>query len=307
MILIVGLTPAWQRVYDFDQLEMGAVNRARAVVECSSGKALNLAVALRLLDAEFRVLSCVGGPVRSMIDREFDSLGIDRRWIETAAPTRTCTTIVDRANHTVTELVENAGDMSAGELAEFREAFADEISKADFLVLTGSLPTGVPPTFYSDLLSLADCSAILDIRGKELETALPRRPLLIKPNREELSATVGRPLPTDLDVVGAIDELSGRGASWIVVTDGGRSGWIHGQGRTHPFQPPRLAEIINPIGCGDALTAGIAAAMHKRQSPLEALRLGLAVAAESATNLLPSRFDPKNITVRLNSIAPRLF
>ena len=46
MIVAAGLTPAWQQLMAFDALEPGAVNRAREVTWCSSGKVLNVAIAL---------------------------------------------------------------------------------------------------------------------------------------------------------------------------------------------------------------------------------------------------------------------
>ena len=57
MILTAGLTPAWQHVLVFDAFTPGAVNRAREVHWCASGKVLNAA----------RGLHHLGGPAERII------------------------------------------------------------------------------------------------------------------------------------------------------------------------------------------------------------------------------------------------
>ena len=49
MIVVAGLTPAWQSILRFTKLEMGEVNRAAEVLRCGSGKVLNVGLALAAL------------------------------------------------------------------------------------------------------------------------------------------------------------------------------------------------------------------------------------------------------------------
>jgi tagatose 6-phosphate kinase len=302
MILAAGLTPALQQIYVFDEFRPGEVNRAVERAQCASGKVLNVGVALHLLGCDSRLLSIVGKADRATIDGEFAALGMSCRWIETAAPTRTCTTILDRQIGATTELVENAGPVSADELSTFRAAVAEEAANADFVVLTGSLPTGTPTDLYRELLANVRCPALLDIRGPELLMALQHRPLVVKPNREELAATVGRALSCDLDVHHAMAELNERGAAWVIVSAGKRAVWVRGEGQLYRLEPPKLDRIINPIGCGDVLAAGIAAAIVRGSDPVEAVRFGIAAAAESALSLLPARFESSRIPALASTI-----
>jgi tagatose 6-phosphate kinase len=302
MILAAGLTPALQQIYVFDHFRPGEVNRAVERAQCASGKVLNVGVALHLLGCDSRMLSIVGKANRATIDTEFAALGASRRWIETATPTRTCTTILDRTTGATTELVENAGPVSADELSAFRAAFAEEAAKSDFVVLTGSLPIGIPTGFYAELLANVHCPVLLDIRGPELLLALEHRPLVVKPNREELAATVGRALSRDAEVHDAMAELNDRGASWVVASEGNQAVWVRGEGRIYRLDPPRLNRFVNPIGCGDVLAAGIASAIVRTGDPVEAVRFGIAAAAESALSLLPARFESSRIPARASTI-----
>ncbi|HKD36745.1 MAG TPA: PfkB family carbohydrate kinase [Pirellulales bacterium] len=302
MILAAGLTPAWQEIYVFDHVAPGEVNRAAAVERCASGKVINVGVALTLLQCENRVLSVNGGLAGAALDADLANLGVDRRWVNVATPTRTCVTMLDRESNQATELVENAGSLTASELASFRDAFADEASAAEFVVLTGSLPTGVPTSFYRQLLDRVGCSVLLDVRGPELLAALNARPLVVKPNREELAATLGRSLETDDGLLHAMAELNNRGATWVVVSEGKQAVWLRGPGGTFRLQPPHLECVTNPIGCGDVLAAGIAASLVRGAEPREAVRFGIAAAAHSATELLPARFDATKTTAMAATI-----
>lgn len=291
MIIAGGLTPAWQQIMRFDRLRPGQVNRAREVHWCASGKVLNVGVALAHLGAECETVALVGGSTGEQIEREFQSLGIGRKWAWTHWATRTCTTILDVENGRVTELVENAGPVTHAELDSFAATFHESAANAQLVIVTGSLPARAPNRYFRDLLATVSARVILDIRGSELIEALERPVFVVKPNREELAATLGRELSDDRALQAAMRELNARGAEWAIVTDGPRPAWASSASGIYRFFPPQV-EMINPIGSGDCLAAGFAWATAKGQEPLAAIRCGVAAAAENARHLLPSRLDP---------------
>ncbi|HLQ43414.1 MAG TPA: 1-phosphofructokinase family hexose kinase [Planctomycetaceae bacterium] len=291
MILVAGLTPAWQQIAVLERLRAGEVNRAREVRWCASGKVLNVGLALTQLGADSSTLSLVGsGPAGAMMRQDMAQLGVSVRWIESAAPQRVCTTLLDRELGTTTEIVENSPIATPQELQAFADAFAEESSAAnvELVVLTGSLPASAPSEFYSSLLRRTRAKAILDIRGPELLAALPHRPFVVKPNREELAHTVNRSLTAETDVWRAMSELTDLGAEWVVVTSGPDDVLVSHYGDRWRFTPPRV-EVVNPIGCGDCFAAGLAGSLQQGRDPLEAIQLGMAAAAQNATQLLPAR------------------
>lgn len=291
MILAAGLTPAWQEIYVFDRFAPGEVNRAAAVERCASGKVINVGIALGRFGCESRVVSVVGGRAGAVVASDLAALGVACHWVEVGAETRTCVTILDGAGNQSTELVENAGQLSPFDLRRFLDAFVEETAAAEFVVLTGSLPAGAPDTFYRNLLNDVRCPVLLDIRGPELLLALEARPFFVKPNRAELSATLARPLDAEADLVAAMADLNRRGAEWVIVSEGPKAVWMHGAASTWRFEPPRLDCVVNPIGCGDVLAAGLATSLSNGAAPVEAMRLAIAAATQSALELLPARFD----------------
>jgi 1-phosphofructokinase family hexose kinase len=309
VILAAGLTPAWQQVLVFHSFRFGEVNRAAEVYWCASGKVLNVGMALHLLGGPSMTLAPLGGLNLVPIEREFKAKNIDHRWVVTQAPTRVCTTIIDRASGKITELVENGQPLAAEELAEFRRAYAEEAAKAEVAILIGSLPVGTPHSFYRELVALAPCPAILDFRGEGLLACLDLRPLVVKPNREELAQTVGRPLQTDEDLLDAMRWLNRRGAQWVVITQGSQPVWVTSATAAYRLHPLPAEAIVNPIGCGDVMTAAIAWSIRSGRSILDSVRLGLAAAHANLRDVLPGRFDPAGIhesaeTIRVEQANP---
>jgi tagatose 6-phosphate kinase len=298
VILAAGLSPAWQQILRFDALHRGEVNRAREVYWCASGKVLNVAVAAAHLGAPASVVSAIGGLTGQAIRDELASLHIQADWIETDAPTRVCTTLLEETGVT-TELVENVPSMSERQLSEFLDLFGRRAAASDVIVLTGSLPRSTPGDYYAKMMEQTRPHGrapedgprfLLDVRGTELEQCLPLRPFVVKPNRQELAMTVQEPLDSEESLIGAMRSLNERGAGWVVVTDGPRAVWVTSRTDVWKLTPPEV-DVVNPIGCGDSMAAGMATELQHSDDVIEAVRFGMGAAALNAMHLLPARLD----------------
>ena len=292
MILSAGLTPAWQQIMVFPSFRYGEVNRACEVHWYAQGKVLNAGIAVGHLGGPSLTLAPLGGPPMAQIDREFADLGVPRRWIVTEASTRVCTTILDRTSGAMTELVENGRPLRPEELDTFRRAYAEEAAKADVAVIAGSLPMGTPSSFYRELLERTPCPAVLDFRGEGLLSCLHLKPLVVKPNRDELAETTGGPIHDDRQLLDAMRSLNHRGAGWVVITQGAGPVWLTSASKTYRLHPLPIDRIVNPLGSGDALAAAIAWGIRAGREMVDAVRLGIAAAAQNVARLDTGRLDP---------------
>ena len=302
MILSAGLTPAWQQILVFDAFRYGEVNRAAEVVWCASGKVFNAGIGVQYLEGPGRILAPVGGPAVAQIEAEFDALGVSYRWVQTRAATRICTTILDRATGAMTELVENGRPLTSDELDAYREAYREEAARAEVALLMGSLPQGMPDSYYRELMLETPCPAVLDFRGEGLLSVLDLKPYVIKPNREELAKTFGRPLDDDDDLLKAMRTLNDRGAQWVVITQGAAAVWATSSVAAYRFQPPRLPIAVNPIASGDSMAATIAWATRAGRPLPEAVGLGIAAVRPERPTLLPARLNPDTLEAEAASI-----
>jgi tagatose 6-phosphate kinase len=272
MILVVGLSPAWQRTLVFDEIIRGKVNRAKHVSEVASGKGVNVARVAAIFGAEVRLLTVAGGVRGRLLKAQLQQQRFGTRIMSVEAETRICQTLL--GSGTATELVEEAGALHPGEVQEVLRAFALEVRKAKLVVLTGTVPKGCGDGFYAGLVDESrrrGVRVLIDAQKAQLLHALDRRPFLVKINRDELMAVTHV-----------------RGAQWAVITDGAKAVHVTDGTSKRPLivQPPRV-KAKNPIGSGDAMLAGIAVGLTQGKTVLEAVQLGVACGAANAMTIEP--------------------
>ena len=278
MILVVGLSPAWQRTLQFENFIPGRVNRAKHVDETASGKGVNVARVASILGADVKLLTVAGGHRGQLLEKSLRENGIGARIIPVKAVTRICQTLL--ACNTTTELVEEAGPLSGAEVRNVMAAFGAEVQRADLVVLTGTVPNGCGNDFYARLVSESSrrgVRVLIDAQGAQLKNALRRKPFLVRINRDELAV-----------VAGSLQALVRRGPQWAVISDGAKSvrvGESSGK-RVVPLKPPRV-KARNTIGSGDAMMAGIAVGLWRGGSMLDAVQLGVACGAANAMTVEP--------------------
>lgn len=288
MILCVGTTPAVQRVMVFEHLTLDAVNRAAVTMDGAAGKAVNVAKVLRALGERPLATGFLGGDRGQSIREELARQDVEQEFVTVAARTRQCVTVIDRAAGTVTELVEESGPASPEEFDDLGRVIRRRIGTCRAVVMSGTIAAGGGDDLYREWVELAErreLLSVVDAQGASLKKALAAGPGLVKPNRRELAATVGRRLSNEEDVLAAMAELGERGARRVVVTAGREPMLAWENGRTWRVTAPQI-EAVNPIGSGDAFTAGLVWRLLRGDDLGEACRWAGAVGAANALNLM---------------------
>ena len=284
MILCLGTTPVYQRTIELDKLHIDAVNRARSVVESASGKSLNVARVLHTLGKACLAIGFAGGRRGDALVADLERIKLPHHFISVSLETRMCITIIDRASAAVTELVEEAQPVGREQWDLLRANFVKHVTQSKLVVLSGSLPADSDPHLYQWCIEEAakhGIQCIVDASGWPLRQAMLARPLLVKPNRSELAATLGVEIPDDAMLKERIRHLIAIGPQWALITLGKHGAVLsNGADFWRITTPPIRA--VSPIGSGDAFAAGLAAALYDGQSPPEAVRLGAACAAANA-------------------------
>ena len=78
------------------------------------------------------------------------------------------------------------------------------------------------------------------------------------------------------------------------MTDGARDALLVGDRVAWRMTPPGVVSV-NSIGCGDAMAGAIAWSLDRGLEPLEAVRLGMAAAANNLETLLMARLDRRRL------------
>jgi 1-phosphofructokinase len=275
-VVTVTLNPAIDQTVTIPNFTAGAVNRVEVSRSNAGGKGVNVAALLAESGVRVAVTGFLGRENPSTFEELFARRGIGDYFVRIAGQTRTGIKIVDPVLHQTTDINFPGAAASAGDLA----AFAQQLSllDADCFVLAGSLPPGVQPTIYRELVTSLRARGrrvVLDASGDPLPLALEARPHLIKPNIHELSELLGRPLPDTAAVVAAARELVARGIETVVVSMGKDGACFVTANEAIVARPPDV-EVRSTVGAGDAMVAGLVAA-YAQGLPLTATA-GLATA-----------------------------
>ena len=307
MIVTLTLNPSVDRTVEVETLARGEVMRALHVWVDPGGKGINVSRALAAHDLPTRAVVTIGGVEGEHLITLLRDTGIEIVPVVIDGSIRSNITVAE-PDGTTTKFNEPGAQLSPDELAAAVTAVEGAIESADWLVASGSLPTGTPAGFYADLvrrLANSGTRVAVDTSGPALEAVLAACPALVKPNRDELAEVTGRHLETVADVVEAASRLRDLGVGTVLASlgpDGAvlvdDDGAIHG--RT-PSVPP-----ISSVGAGDAMLAGFLAGGGKGADALiEALAWGAAAALQPGSGM-PSPNEIDRAAVRLErQPAPR--
>jgi 1-phosphofructokinase len=302
VIITVTLNPSLDRTLEVANLPRGALTRATGTRLDPGGKGVNVARALAEHQNKARAVLPLGGPDGEQLMALLIADGIDVVAVPVAARTRSNVSIVE-PDGTVTKVNEPGGVLTGSEVDALCEAVLTAAGGADWVVLCGSLPPGVPDDVYvrlSALLGRTRTAVAVDTSGSALRSTLAARPALVKPNREELAESVGRPVQTLGDVVEAADIVRKAGARAVLASLGADGamlvdddGVIYGRAAV---PSPR-----STVGAGDAMLAGfLAAGAHGAAALTEALAWGAAAVGLPGSRM-PGIDDLRREDVRIET------
>jgi 1-phosphofructokinase family hexose kinase len=288
-ILCVGLTPAVQEIRHFDALAVGEVNRARRVIRSPAGKGPNVAHVLKALGARPMLVVFAGGHTGEMFLGHMGRIGVACDIVGTKAPTRVCVTLIEGSTGRTTELVEESSLPTAAEWRRFQSAYNRLVKSAGVVTLAGALMPGAPESTYRHMAAVAHrngAAVLIDSQGRPLLQALAEKPLLAKLNVAELQKTLGRKMDSAEKILSGARKLAALGAENVLVTHGAKGAWLATSEDAWRYSSPRVPSC-NPIGSGDAVTAGIAFALGRGDTLVEAVRLGIACGAANVLTPTP--------------------
>ncbi|MGB7767497.1 MAG: 1-phosphofructokinase family hexose kinase [Verrucomicrobiia bacterium] len=292
-ILCLGTTPAAQRVMVFRKLTLDAVNRAATTLDGAAGKSINVAKVLKVLGELPVATGFLGGDRGEFLRAALAEKDIESDFVTVSTRTRQCITVIDKAAGTHTELVEESRPVEPADFDKLMAVIRRRMAGCRAVVMSGTIVNGGPANLYFDCAQLArkaGALSIVDAQGAALIKALKAEPDLVKPNRSELAATLRRELKNDNEAMKAMRELCERGAQRVVVTAGKKPTLAFDGKKFWRTAVPRIT-AVNPIGSGDAFTAGLVSRLLRGDDLGEACRRGSAAGAANALTLLPGEVN----------------
>ena len=245
----------------------------------------------------------LGGVMRPLFLSLCEQDGLSVEWVESESEIRFCYTVLNDTDSKITELVETSEAVCAGteqRLLEKFDSVLDTSPDLKCLIVSGTKAAGFSDTLIPSMTRRAKekgLRVILDVKGKDLIESLQYEPDVVKPNLLEFAETFAPDLIKDNDL--AIDDEAAREQiksaimdtaqkynCRVILTNGSRE--ILAADRDKFFEVEfEAVKAVNSTGCGDAFTAGLAAALEDGANLYEAIGEGIRCGAKNAALVRP--------------------
>lgn len=233
-----------------------------------------------------KAIAACGGKQRLHFEELVATCGFPAELVRVKSEVRTNLTISDKQGLAI-KLNERGSQLSAAELDKIEKAVKASLPGAKWLMICGSVPPGVPPTFYSRIIQIAKgegVNTLLDTDGDALLHGIESGPTAVAPNQLEAERLLNRALLTRQHFLDAADRIVSMGAESVILSLGSRGAVGKKGGQVIEAIPPRV-DALSPIGAGDALAAAFTWALASGKTFPEAIHWG--VAAGTAAACLP--------------------
>jgi 1-phosphofructokinase len=261
-----------------DAFEPGQVHRARSAVTHAGGKGVNVAACLADWGLDVTASGFLGASNADAFEALFRAKNVNDGFLRLQGETRTNVKLAEPGGRTT--------DINLPGLS-FDPALLTRLNdrllalSPTLIVLSGSLPVGLPSTVWADLATDWEgrgTRVVLDVSGEPLMEALSRPilPFAVKPNRDELAAVMG-PIEDDAALLRQARALHAKGIPLVVVSLGSEGAvFVSSEGAL--YAAPLKVGALSSVGAGDAMVAGLCAALVEEAGLERLARLSTAFA-----------------------------
>ena len=283
VIATVTLNPALDEAVEMESLVLGGKNRCSIDSLDPGGKGVNASRVMHRLAQPTIAYAFAGGLTGALLREKLSEERVPHEFVEVQEETRVNIMIYERSCRRRSRIYLPGPHIDAVQLQELYRRIA-ALPAGSVVVLGGSVPRGVAPTVYRDIIRTLNKNgvrSILDTSGEALAAAIQAAPSLVKPNMEEASELLGRPLGDDAGVLSAAYALRRLGVDQVVISQAERGAIGLNAAGAWKAVPPRIT-ARSTAGSGESMVAGLAIAMDRDLPLPEGLRLGTACGAATA-------------------------
>jgi fructose-1-phosphate kinase PfkB-like protein len=285
------------------------VNRTGVHRLDASGKGINVTRVLTQLGKKAVHLTQLGGVLRPLFLSLCEQDGLSVQWAESESEIRFCYTLLSDADgafpngSNVTELIEESETVRDGTEERLLEKFDDILAHTadlSWVIISGTKAAGFSDAIIPAMTQRAKekgLKVILDIKGKDLTESLKYQPDIVKPNLFEFADDFAPELIKNNELIeiddsakerikSAVLDMAQKNKCAVILTNGSRK--IIAANANEFFEIEiQPVKALNSTGCGDAFTAGLAAALENGAGFREAISEGCKCGALNAALIRP--------------------
>ncbi len=284
MIVTLTPNPVLDRTLTVQHIEFDDVLRATSTRLDWGGKGFNVSRALKALGKESVAMAFAGGGTGHVLQQGLNRLGIVTDFVAISGETRTNVVIVDQTTGRHIKVNEAGPSIAPQEHDELLQRIRLRVKPGDLWVLAGSLPPGLPVSFYAEVIELLQSSgarAFLDTSGEPLRLGCAAQPALVKPNIAEAQEITGQRIDSPHDALIAAGHFLSKGIDRVALSMGA-DGLVLATADEAVWAKPPAVQVSNPTGAGDSLLAGVAWALQQGLPLQDVARWGASAGTASA-------------------------
>lgn len=308
MIVTVTLNAAIDKTYHLPALAAGQVSRVDRVYAEPGGKGINVARVIALQGVSVLATGFAGGSNGDFIERGLTRQGIAHDFVKIEGESRICLNIMDQ-DGVSTELLEPGPVIAGQEMEAMRQKLALLAARAKVVAFSGSLPAGVPKSFYAELIGIAQrqgALVFLDTSGEALMQGAEAKPYFIKPNEDEVAQWLGHSIKDENALMQGLLRLNEAGIPCISVSMGAQGSLAAFHGVCYRVYAPKV-DARNAVGSGDAYVAGMAIGTAQGLPVEECLRLATASGTANVLTARAGYVEPEDVKRLLGEVVVERF
>ena len=282
MIYTITFNPSLDYIVNCEDFRLGETNRTSKELIFPGGKGINVSIVLSNLGLDTTALGFLAGFTGEEIRRLIIEKGIRNEMI----PIDNGFSRINVKLRSKQESELNGmGPLINEEAIRKLYEKLDKLSEEDILCLSGSIPSSMPATMYSDIMEyLKDrkIRIVVDATKDLLKNVLKYKPFLIKPNNHELGELFDVELSKRDEIEPYARKLQEMGARNVLVSMAGEGAVLLDEnGKVYESAAPK-GKLVNSVGAGDSMVAGFIYGYLKFQDYEKAFKYGLSAGSASA-------------------------
>jgi 6-phosphofructokinase 2 len=309
-ILTVTLNPALDLETRTDRLRPGRKLRCSRPRRDPGGGGINVARAVATLGGEALAAVAVGGPIGEDLARRLPRPGVTLAPLPSPGDTRENLSVIEEDTGNQYRFIFPGPEWTDADLAAAEDALLPLVRPGQLVVLSGSVPPGLPPSALVELARAvkdAGGAVVCDTSGPALSeiasAALGLR--MLRMDWAEAEELTGRALPTAEDSATACAELVASGAAEIAILARGAEGSVLATAQERWFAPAADVPVVSVTGAGDSFVAGATLALSRGMALSEVLRWGVSAASSAVSTEATELCDRTSFEAILSQCPPR--
>lgn len=287
MIYTITFNPALDYVIKVQDFNVGKINKSQKEYIYPGGKGINVSIVLKTLGQETTAMGFISGFVGKEIEKQVQKYGVQTDFIEIENDnSRINVKILGESEETA---INTKGPYIELKYIELLYKKLEILEEKDILVLSGSVPNGVPDNIYEEICKKVkdkNIKVVVDSTGELLVNTLKYRPYLIKPNQQELEEIFGIKITSQDEALKYAKQLQIKGAKNVIVSMGSDGAVLLDEnGYSYKMKALNTENAVNTVGAGDSMVAGFLAGREMFNNYEKALEIGVA-AATATTNTI---------------------